>query len=308
MSVKFTKMHGLGNDYLFVDARNEPLSDPVSAARALSDRHRGIGSDGLILVLEAEGDTAHARMQMFNADGSEAEMCGNGIRCMAKYLVDREISIACPLLIETQAGELALEWSLGSDGTVQDVTVSMGAPILECGRIPARLDGIAPEQRVIDHEIELAEFGFDPASILRGGVEPLLSLVSMGNPHAILYCTDIDLVDLAVAGEVFEHHSAFPNRINVHLVEVSTPAKIRMRSWERGSGLTQACGTGACAACVAGVLSRRHERSITATLPGGDLRLEWASEDAPVRMSGPAVEVFQGEADAQTLLDRGAGR
>lgn len=305
MRVRFTKMHGLGNDYLFVDARNEPLKDPGTVARALSDRNRGIGSDGLILVLSAEGDHADARMQMFNADGSEGEMCGNGIRCMGKYLVDREITAANPMVIETGAGDLALEWSKGVDGEVSSVVVSMGTPHLACKDIPAQLQGVSPEAPVVEYDIDLAEFGFDQMSIQGGGVESKMTLVSMGNPHAVVYCNNLDAIDFMAVGPIFEHHEAFPNRINLHLVEVTSPQSIRMRTWERGSGLTQACGTGACAALVAGVLGLRHEGVITATLPGGDLQVEWPGEGSPVRMRGPAVEVFQGEADVQAIVEHG---
>ena len=305
MRIRFTKMHGLGNDYLFVDAREQPVEDPAWVAQVLSDRHRGVGSDGLILVLAPEGEHAQARMRMFNADGSEGEMCGNGIRCLGKFLLDGSAETANPLLVETGAGELTLDCTRGSDGLVQQVRVSMGEPKLASADMPARIDGIAPGDPVIDHAFEPSEFGFDADSIRRGGVQPRLSLVSMGNPHAIIHCSDPAGVDLGRVGAVFEHHKAFPNRINLHLVRVLSDVAVEMRTWERGSGITQACGTGACAVCVEGVLSARHSASIAATLPGGVLHLEWGGLGTPVIMRGPAVEVFQGEADLRDIV---AGR
>ena len=306
MTIRFTKMHGLGNDYLFIDAMREEIAEPARLARLLSDRHRGVGSDGLILILPPEGTQAQARMQMFNADGSEGEMCGNGIRCVGKFLLDRAMVASNPLRIETAAGERMLECFSAADGTVDEVTVSMGEPALAAKDIPATLDGVAPDDAVIAHPIDLHAFGFDQDSMDRGGIEAVISLVSMGNPHAIIYCEDPEAVDLARAGSFIEHHHAFPQRINVHLVGVDSDKAIRMRSWERGSGLTQACGTGACAACVAGVLSQRHGATVTAQLPGGQLALTWAGMGHNVLMRGPAVEVFQAEVRLEELLGAAA--
>ena len=301
MNMHLVKMHGIGNDYLFLDAQRHPVEDPAALARVLSDRHRGLGSDGLILVLPPRDPSADGRMRMFNADGSEGEMCGNGIRCLAKYLVDRGWSEANPLRVETAGGERTLAWTRGPDGAVSEVAVEMGAPILAQGRLPARIDGIGPDHTVIEHAIDLGAFGFDPISISEGAVESKLTLVSMGNPHAVIYAEAPEAVDLASVGRRFEHHPAFEQRINLHLVRVDGDSAITMRTWERGSGITQACGTGACAACVAGVLGERHAGSIVATLPGGDLALDWAGGDAQVRMTGPAVEVYELEFDPRHL-------
>ncbi|MCH2161973.1 MAG: diaminopimelate epimerase [Phycisphaerales bacterium] len=295
------KMHGLGNDYLFLDAGRHPVEDPAAVSRLVSDRHRGLGSDGLILVLPPRDSSMDGRMRMFNADGSEGEMCGNGIRCLAKYLVDRGYSTANPLRVETAGGERLLSWSRGEDGKVGEVSVAMGQPILAQQEIPAQLVGCGAEDRVVEHPIDLAEFGFDETSCSRGGVEPRLTLVSMGNPHAIVYADAPEEVDLASVGMRFERHPAFPHRINLHLVRVDGDDAVSMRTWERGSGLTQACGTGACAACVAGALGGRHAGSIVATLPGGQLALEWPGDGAEVRMTGPAVEVYEIEIDPGTL-------
>lgn len=307
MNMRFVKMHGLGNDYLFVDAFQEPVVDPAALSRLVSDRHRGLGSDGLILVMPPLGTTAQARMRMFNADGSEGEMCGNGIRCLAKFMVDRGLSTAQPLRVETGAGELQLDWVRGGDGMVSEVSVSMGEPRLAGKDIPALIEGRSGAEQVVDHPIDLVAFGFDPKSVREGGVVPRLTLVSMGNPHAVLRVADPDAVDLASIGPRFEHHAAFPNRINLHLVRVDDEVSVTMRTWERGSGLTQACGTGACAVCVAGVLGDWHGRSVTATLPGGRLDLEWPGPDAPVRMTGPATMVFECEIDPADLAVEGAG-
>lgn len=288
MSVRLTKMHGLGNDYLFLDGRSRECRAPEALAREVSDRHLAIGSDGLILVLNAQGD-ADARMRMFNADGSESEMCGNGLRCFAKYVVDRGISTAQPLAVETAAGVLNVAWTRGSDGLVSEVEVEMGVPTLACEAIPAVLPGVDPMAHVITHAIDRAAFDL-PLSI-----EPTISLVSMGNPHVIVYGSDRASIDLCSIGPQIECNRAFPNRINVHVVFVHTPTHVSMITWERGSGITQACGTGACAVVVAGVLGGRHERSVRVTLPGGDLAVSWLHNADTVRMKGPAEEVFDVE-------------
>ena len=288
MSVRLTKMHGLGNDYLFLDDRDGTCVAPEALAMEVSDRHRAVGSDGLILVLAAEG-SADVRMRMFNADGSEAEMCGNGLRCFAKYVVDRGLATSQPLAIETGAGVLLAAWTRGSDGLVSDVEVEMGVPTMACETIPAVLPGVDPRSHVISHPIDRAAFGV-PDSI-----EPTISLVSMGNPHIIMYGNDLPSLDLAAVGSHIERLAAFPNRINLHVVDVHTPTHVSMRTWERGSGITQACGTGACAVVVAGVLGLRHDRSVRVSLPGGDLAVVWSSNTDTVRMRGPAEEVFDVE-------------
>jgi diaminopimelate epimerase len=289
--MKFCKMQGAGNDYIYVDCFNQPLpADPAALSRAVSDRHFGIGGDGLILVCPS--DRADVRMRMFNADGSEAEMCGNGVRCVAKMAFDHGLSRSNPMKVETGRGVLTLHLELKA-GKVEQVTVDMGEPILESERIPTTLPG----PRVVDLPFPIPDV---PAQgqvswCSECGLEPYWTCVSMGNPHLILYCRDVDRVPLAGVGPMLETAGAFPRRINVHFVQVRSPDEVVMRTWERGSGITLACGTGACAVCVAGVLTGRTGRKLLAHLPGGDLRLQWAEADNHVYLTGPATEVFTGE-------------
>jgi diaminopimelate epimerase len=285
--MRFTKMHGLGNDYLYVDCvRNPPPRDPAGLSRKMSDRHFGVGSDGLILIGPSE--RADVRMRMFNADGSEAEMCGNGIRCVAKYAYDHGLTSSNPLKVETGRGILTLHLDL-KGGKVERVTVDMGEPILAADQIPTTL----PSPRIVDY----ADFPFPDASgwAKECGLDPRITCVSMGNPHVVAYCRDVVRVPLEQIGPKIETASVFPRRINVHFVQVKSPAEATMRTWERGSGITLACGTGACAVAVAGVLTGRTGRGLLAHLPGGDLHLEWSETDNHVLMTGPAVEVFSGE-------------
>lgn len=278
MPIPFTKMHGLGNDYVYIELFTPREANWSELARAVSDRHRGVGSDGLILVAPPAAPGAHARMIMFNADGSRAQMCGNGVRCVGKLVYERGWARQNPLLVETDAGVLRLELSIDGGDTVRAVRVDMGAPILEPDRIPVRRAG-GP---VID-----ADFAFDP---------PLrVTCVSMGNPHAVFFCEQVDRIPLHEWGPRIEHDPMFPQRVNVHFVEVRSATHVRMRTWERGAGLTQACGTGAAAVCVAGVLTGRAQRALTVTLPGGDLQLAWDEAGGHVFKTGPAVEVFRGE-------------
>jgi diaminopimelate epimerase len=284
--MRFTKMHGIGNDYVYVSLFDQPAPrDPVGLARAISDRHFGVGSDGLILVGPSE--RADARMRMFNADGSESEMCGNGVRCVAKLIHDRGLARQPTVTVETGRGVLSLEIE-AHGGKAERVRVNMGAPILDAEAIPTTLPG----PRVIDWPMPEGEV---PPWFADCGFEPRLTCVSMGNPHAVLFGRDVAAVPLDSAGPPLENAAWFPNRINVHFVQVLGPEEVRVRTWERGSGATLACGTGACAVCVAGVLTGRTGRTLLAHLPGGDLELEWPDDDAPVFMTGPAVEVFTGE-------------
>lgn len=275
--MRFTKMHGAGNDYVYVDCFDQPLpKDAPELARQMSHRHFGIGGDGLILIRPSE--VADARMQMFNVDGSEAEMCGNAVRCVAKYLYDHNITRKQTLRIETGNGVLTLDVET-TNGKVDRVRVDMGEPILEAARIPTRLPG----SPVINAELVVDGRSFQVTS------------VSMGNPHCIIFvehATD-DLV-LGIGPQI-EKHEAFPARVNVEFVEVISPTEVRQRTWERGSGETWACGTGASAVCVAGVLTGRTERKILNHLLGGDLELEWDEASNRVFMAGPATEVFSGE-------------
>ena len=301
-SINFAKMHGLGNDYVYVDGSQHPVADAPALARWVSDRHVGVGSDGLIMVEPVSpGVDADVRMRMFNADGSEGMMCGNGIRCVAKFAVDRGISASQPLRVETRRGVLSVHWRRGGhDGTVSEATVDMGSPILALARVPAAIPGVSPASAVTD--FALPDGFWKQSGAVEGweaacGLDPRMTLVSMGNPHAVLWCTDVTRVPLAVVGPFTERHPWFPERMNVHFVQVLGPGEVRMRTWERGSGATQACGTGASAVCVAGVLTGRTRSPLLAHLPGGDLVLEWSGGEASVRMTGPAVEVFQGALD-----------
>jgi diaminopimelate epimerase len=281
--MRFVKMHGIGNDYVYVDCiRHPPPSHPSILARRISDRHFGVGADGLILICPSE--VADARMRMFNADGSEAEMCGNGIRCVAKFVYDRGIARKPRLAIETDRGVLTLDLTITS-GKVEQVRVDMGEPILRAADIPTTLPGNPPVDQLIqvDHRTVA------------------VTCVSMGNPHCVVFDADyLEVVEnrdpVVEYGRRIEHlDTLFPRRVNVHFVRVESCSEVTMRTWERGSGITLACGTGACAVCVAGVLTRRTGRELLAHLPGGDLRLHWSEADGHVYMTGPAVKVFDGE-------------
>jgi len=275
--MKFTKMHGAGNDYVYVNGFSETVADPARLAVEISDRNFGVGSDGLILILPSS--VADVRMRMFNADGSEAEMCGNGIRCVAKYVYENNLARKTTLAVETGAGVLSLELFPAADDSVARVRVDMGEPRLQRSEIP--LLGPAEEQAI---DIELAVAGM----ILHG------SCVSMGNPHCVIFVEDVADFPVAEIGPLVENHELFPKRINVEFVQVVSPREVRQRTWERGAGETLACGTGASAVTVAGVLTGRTERKILNHLTGGDLELEWL-ESGSVQMTGPAVEVFRGE-------------
>ena len=284
--MNFVKMHGAANDYVYVDCFVEPTPvDPVGLAPRIADRHRGVGGDGLILV--ERSDRAAARMRMFNADGSESEMCGNGVRCVAHLVVARGYAAAGPVTIETGRGVLELDVRPTGRRTSQ-VRVDMGEPLLAAAEIPVVGAGPgpvidAPCAVLADVEPWWADCGFDPR----------MTCVSMGNPHAVFYCGDVARVPLEAVGPRIEHAEAFPRRVNVHVVECLGPGHVRMRTWERGSGITLACGTGASAVCVAGVLTGRTGRRLLADLPGGRLELEWP-EGGHVFMTGPAEEVFTG--------------
>ena len=282
--MKFTKMHGIGNDYVYVEGFHQKLPADLSAvAKKAADRHFGIGGDGLIAILPS--DKADVRMRMFNADGSEAEMCGNGVRCVAKFAFDHGLSGSNPMRVETGHGVLTLSLQPGKDGKVKRVTVDMGSPTLELSEVPVDREKVVQGAR--EHEYRL--------SIAQGAELLDATFVSMGNPHAVFYTDDIATLVLDRIGPVIENHKAFPRRVNAHWVHIHNRAEVTMRTWERGSGVTLACGTGACAVCVAGVLTGRTDRRLLAHLPGGDLELEWREEDSHVYMTGPAAEVFSGE-------------
>lgn len=281
MPLRFTKMHGLGNDYVYVSLFGQSVTDPPALARSVSDRHRGVGSDGLILVGPADTPEADVRMQMFNADGSRGQMCGNGIRCVGKLAYERGWARRNPLRVQTDAGVLTLELILEKPGgeRVREVRVDMGEPILDPARIPVLLPG---EQVV-------------RAPLPMDGMLMQVTCVSMGNPHAVIFRPSLRDVPLSEWGPKLERHPLFPERINVHFVAVENRERVRMITWERGSGPTQACGTGAAAVCVAGVLNGLTARSIVASLPGGLLQLDWDQATNHVFKTGPATEVFTGE-------------
>ncbi|TWT41078.1 Diaminopimelate epimerase [Phycisphaerae bacterium RAS1] len=278
MPLNFTKMHGLGNDYVYISTFDQTVPDARKLAKAVSDRHRGIGSDGLILVAPPEGGDAHCRMEMYNADGSRSQMCGNGIRCVAKFAYERGLARRSPMRVATDAGVLTLDLTLDAAGKVEQVRVDMGEPVLDPKKIPVALGG----ERIVGTMMPL--------------MDQMLALtaVSMGNPHAVFFTDDIRRVPLQTWGPQLERHPLFPQRINAHFVQVVKKDFVKMITWERGSGATQACGTGASAVCVAGVLNRKTDRTITAQLPGGNLKLEWDEASNHVFMTGPATEVFNG--------------
>jgi diaminopimelate epimerase len=285
--MRFAKLHGAGNDYIYVNGFEERVLDPEGLAVRISDRHFGIGADGLILVLPPEKD-GDVRMRMFNADGSEAEMCGNGVRCVAKFAVernlvkDRQPSSVAPkavVRVETKAGLREVELRRDAAGVLARGSVSMGRPRLAAVEIPVLLEG----ERVVDVPLTV------------GGQTLWMTCINMGNPHAVFYVDSAADWPLEIVGPKIENHKLFPERVNVHIVEVVSLEEVRMRTWERGSGLTLACGTGAAAVGVAGVLVGRTGRRILAHVPGGDLEVEWPTDAAPVRLSGPVEEVFTGE-------------
>jgi diaminopimelate epimerase len=278
MRLRFTKMHGAGNDYLYVNGFTTKVADPAAVSRRLSPRRKGVGADGLILVQPSK--VAACRMEMYNADGSRAEMCGNGIRCVAKFAYERGLSRDNPMAIETDCGVKTIELET-RDGKVVGATVDMGAPILEPDRIPVRAGGPVVTNLPIE----------------AGGTTYFGTCVSMGNPHCVVFLPEIDGLDLQKLGPQFEHHPLFPNRVNTEFIQVLTRRELKQRTWERGSGETEACGTGACAVAVAGVLTDRSERRVVIHLLGGDLEIEWREADGHVTMRGEAVEVFDGEVD-----------
>lgn len=279
--MKFTKMQGIGNDYVYVNCFEEHIDDPAALAVTISDRHFGIGSDGLILICPS--DIADCEMVMYNADGSRSQMCGNGIRCVGKFIHDKGLTDKTTVTVETLAGVKTLELHLGADGRVETVTVDMGAPILIPNEIPVVGDG--------------QQFVAQPLTV--DGKEWSVTAVSMGNPHAIVYVEDTDTLELPAIGPGFEHHPAFPERTNTEFLQVLDRHTIKMRVWERGSSETLACGTGACASLVASVLNGKTDRSATLKLLGGDLEIRWDDETNHVFMTGPAAFVFDGEYPAR---------
>ena len=274
--MRFTKMQGLGNDYIYVNCLKETVPDPVETARKVSERHFGIGSDGLVLILP--DDEADFRMRMFNSDGSESEMCGNAARCVGKYIHDRGLSDKEEIRLMTGAGIKLISLTV-RDGKTESVRVDMGEPILEAERIPTTLTGL----KVINTPVEA--FG-DTYGV---------TCVSMGNPHAVIFVDDTDHFDVHRVGSLIENYPLFPRKTNVEFVTVNDREHLRMRVWERGAGETMACGTGACAALVATVLNGLCERKAILRLNGGPLTVEWDPVTNHVFQEGPAEFVFDGD-------------
>lgn len=271
-------MHGAGNDYIYVNGFEEKIASPSEFSIKYSDRHKGIGSDGLVLILPSE--VADFRMQMFNADGSEAEMCGNASRCIGKYVYDKGLTNKTEIQLETLSGVKNLKLYLNDSNKVDKVTVDMGEPILEAKQIPVTFE----KSPVIRQHAD-----FD------NGLEYDLTCVSMGNPHVVIFTEKVLELDLSRIGPIIEHSKYFPNRTNTEFVEKISSNRLRMRVWERGSGETMACGTGACATLVAAVLNGLTDRKATVELLGGELEIEWDKTNNHVYLTGEAVNVFEGE-------------
>ncbi len=274
--MKFTKMHGIGNDYVYVNCLKERVADPARTARLVSDRHFGIGSDGLILIEPSE--KADFTMTMYNADGSQGAMCGNGIRCVGKYVYDHGLTNQEHVRIETISGIKELDLTV-REGKVEQVRVNMGSPRLEAAQIPI----LTQEKEAVNLPIEV------------DGETYGITGVSMGNPHAVVYLEDLDNLDIETLGPKFENHQCFPDRINTEFCKVLDEHNLQMRVWERGSGETLACGTGACAAAVSSIINGYTKEQVNVKLLGGSLQIYWDRENNLVYMTGPAEEVFHGE-------------
>jgi len=275
--MKFTKMHGIGNDYIYVNCFEEQIENPAEFAILWSDRHKGIGSDGLVMIMPSTD--CDFRMRMFNADGSESEMCGNASRCIGKFVYDKGLTDKTEVTLETLAGVKILKLSLGADKLVESVTVDMGEPILESGLIPTTIK----KTNVINEPVDF-----------NSEIQYNITCVSMGNPHAVIFTTGIEKLDLPKIGTVIENAAIFPRRTNTEFIEVLSKDRLKMRVWERGSGETMACGTGACASAVAAVLNNLTERKVTIELLGGELTIEWKEADNHVYLTGGATTVFEG--------------
>lgn len=274
--MKFTKMHGIGNDYVYVNCFKEEIENPSELARFVSNRNFGVGSDGLILIRPSE--KADFQMDMYNSDGSQAEMCGNGIRCVGKYVYDYGLTDKTQITVDTLAGIKYLDLTV-EDGKVSKIRVNMGEPILKPELVPV----ISPEDPAVDIPIEVK------------GKKYNMTCVSMGNPHAVIFMDHVKDLDIEVIGPYFENHTCFPKRTNTEFVEILDRNTVNMRVWERGAGETLACGTGACATAVACVLNDKTEDKITVHLLGGDLQIEWDRETNQIYMTGPATTVFDGK-------------
>ncbi len=282
--MKFTKMHGIGNDYIYVNGFKETVMNPSEAAKRLSDRHFGVGGDGLILIQPSK--KADFKMEMYNSDGSLGAMCGNGIRCVGKYVYDYGLTDQTRVSVETESGIKFLDLT-EKQGKVSQVEVDMGEPVLKPESVPVSLEG----DSVIDREFTLGEKKYR------------ITCVSMGNPHCVVPVENVQELEIEKMGPLFEHHSLFPDRVNTEFIRVLDRENVQMRVWERGSGETLACGTGACAVAVACVLNGWTQEQITVHLLGGELKIRWDREKNRVFMTGPAQTVFEGEIDLERFLD-----
>ena len=276
--MKFTKMEGCGNDYVYVNGFEEKIDNPNEVAITVSDRHFGIGSDGLIIINPSE--VADFKMCMYNADGSEGKMCGNGIRCVAKYVYDFKLTDKDVITVETLSGIKTLKLNV-ENGKVKTVRVNMGAPILECDKVPVKYD----DEKMINKPVKVDGKTFN------------ITCVSMGNPHAVTFINDTDNLEIEKIGPKFENNEIFPDKVNTEFIQIIDKNTVKMRVWERGSGETFACGTGACASVVASVLNRLTENKVTVKLLGGELEIEYNQDENTVYMTGPARVVFTGEYD-----------
>lgn len=285
--LRFTKMHGLGNDYVYISSIDQSMSelmeDLAEIAQLISDRHFGVGSDGLVLILPSE--IADFKMRILNRDGSEAEMCGNAIRCVGKYVYDNGLTVKTSLSIETLAGIKKLDMMV-RNGKVELVQVDMGEPILSSADIPVKSD----KPRFISQRVEIDNEIYT------------MTCISMGNPHGVIFVEDVDKFPVEKVGSKIENHQLFPKKINVEFAQVINQDIIKMRVWERGAGETMACGTGACAVLVASVLNRKTQRKAIVKLLGGDLFVEWNEVENHVYMTGPTIKVFDGEININALL------
>lgn len=281
MLLEFTKMHGLGNDFIVVDDLDDVLDIPADKIAELCDRNFGVGADGMIFVRPATDSSAHAYMHYYNADGSQAEMCGNGIRCFAKYLIDKRLvpSEARRLYVQTMGGVRSIDVQVDESGMMSAARVDMGQPKFAPKDIPSTFEG----DLVFQQSIETSEGSFD------------VTALSMGNPHAVIWVDDLDTAPVLTVGPLIEVHERFPAKTNVEFAQIIHPSRIRLRVWERGVGETQACGTGACATAVAAVLASATDERVTVELPGGELLIEW-QQGGTVFMTGPATHVFEGRA------------
>lgn len=286
--MRFTKMQGLGNDYVYVNCLEEKVEDPPAVARFVSDRHFGIGADGLIMICPSE--VADFEMAMYNADGSRGEMCGNGIRCVAKYVYDYGLTDKTSISVETLGGIKYLDLTI-EDGKATRIRVDMGKPELCPEKIPIVMEGYPGEEK--DRAVSV------PVTV--DGKEYLMTGVSMGNPHTVVYIDDVKGLDIEKIGPEFENHERFPKRINTEFAKVIDRSTVEMRVWERGSGETLACGTGACAVAVSSILNGFTDDKVTVKLLGGDLEIEWDREADKVYMTGPAAVVFDGEINIENM-------